>query len=131
MLPPPAHHVVIRADYGGQVSSYSARVSAYLKRKVTVRIEGECASACTMVTALPADRICVGPQAKLELHQSYLPNRFDPLDTTIRSDDGTATLMRHYPPKLRDWIAAKGGLTSELITLQGDELAQVMRICPR
>lgn len=131
MLPAPAHHVVIAADYGGEVTSYSARVSAYLKRKVTVRIEGECASACTMVTALPAARICVAPGAKIELHQSYLPNRFNPLDTTIRSESGTAELMKHYPPKLREWIAARGGLTSELMTLEGAELAQVMRICPR
>lgn len=131
MLPAPAHHVVIRVDYGGEVATYSARVSAYLKRKVTVRIEGECASACTMVTALRADRICVGRDAKLELHQAYLFNPFDPLDTTMRNEAGTAELMRHYPRRLRNWIAGKGGLTSELIILKGDELARVMPACRR
>ena len=131
MLPAPAHHVTIVRDYGGEIDTYSARVSAYLKRRVSVRITGECVSACTMVAALPADRICVGPKAEVSFHQAYLPNRFDPLDTTIRSDIGTEILLKHYPPALRAWLDEHGGLGPDLITLKGDELAAVFRICPR
>lgn len=131
MLPPPAPVVVVVADYGGAVPDYSARVSAYLKRRVSVRIEGECRSACTMVTAVPADRICVGPAASFTFHQAFHPNRFDPLDTTIRAEQGTATLMRFYPKRVRDWIASKGGLSATLITLSGTELAHLFRVCPR
>lgn len=86
MLPAPAPVVVVHQDMGGEVSSFSARVSLYLKRNVTVRIEGECASACTMVTAVPSDRICVAPGAKLEFHQAYHPNPRKPFDAADRSE---------------------------------------------
>lgn len=129
MLPPPAPVVVISRDYGGVMVDFAARVAQYKGRKVRVRIEGECASACTLVLALPPDRVCVGPNAALEFHQSYMPNRFDPLDTSIRSEPGTAYMMQSYPPRVRDWIAGKGGLTADLITLQGDELRRAVRPC--
>jgi hypothetical protein len=102
-------------------------VSAYLKRRVTVRIEGECISSCTLVTALPRERICVGPNAAFEFHQAFLLNRFDPEDTSIRSDDGTALMMRFYPKRVRAWIAAMGGLTKDLITLKG--VRRLFRTC--
>lgn len=130
MLPAPAPVVVVHADYGGPINAFADRVSTYLKRRVTVRIEGECASACTMLAILPPSRLCVGPDAVLEFHQAYLQNRFDPLDTSIRTEPGTQVLMRHYPARLRAWIASKGGLTADLILLRGAELLQLFRACP-
>lgn len=129
MLPAPAPVVTIVADYGGQLADYDARVSAYLGRRVRVRIEGQCVSACTLLAALPPGRVCVGPEALLAFHQAYHPNRFDPLDTSIRAEDGTALMMRHYPGGLRRWIAAKGGLTKDLILLTGAELRHLFRPC--
>ena len=132
MLPPPAHHVVIDVDYGGRIAEdYAPREGQYLRRRVSVRVERECASACTLVTAVPTARLCFAPGAKLEFHQAYNPNRFDPLDTSYRNEVGTGILMRAYPPALRAWIAGQGGLGPDLMTLQGDALAAIFRICPR
>ena len=78
MLPPPAPVVTVVRDYGGIITDYSARVSAYAKRKVQVRIQGECISACTLVTSLPPSRVCVGPQASLQFHKAFFPDAMDP-----------------------------------------------------
>ncbi len=131
MLPAPAHHVVIRADYGGHLVPFAARVSQYLRRKVHVRIAGDCMSACTMLAALPASRLCVAPTARFGFHQAFTPRQDDPYDASDRSDAGTAELERHYPNVLRAWIDQHGGLTEDLIVLEGADLARVFRICPR
>lgn len=128
MLPPPAHVVVVKYDAGGVPLQFAARVEEYLKRRVTVRITGYCASACTMVTAVD-DRLCVSPDAIMAFHQAFHPNPFDPLDTSIRADDGTALLMKHYPQRLRDWIASKGGLTKDIIVLRGAALLGLFQRC--
>jgi hypothetical protein len=129
MLPAPAAVVVVRDDYGGSLREFAERVLDYQRHHVVVRVMGECASSCTLVTALRDDRFCVGPEASLEFHQAYLPNRFDPLDTSIRSEDGVRVMMRFYPPKLRAWIARQGGLTKDLIVLKGAELRRLFRLC--
>ncbi len=129
MLPPPAPVVVVRADYGGDVGTFSARISQYLKRKVTVRVEGDCASACTMLAALPPSRLCVAATATFGFHQAYHPHPDLPFDASDRSEEGTAELERHYPPALRSWLDRNGGLTKDLIFLQGDDLRSVFRIC--
>ena len=131
MLPAPAPVVVVHEDLGGSVDAYASRVLTYKGRKVHVRIEGDCASACTMLAGLPPDRVCVGPKATFGFHQAYWsssdrPSMFDVLN---RSEAGTAELMRHYPRRLRDWIAGQGGLTETLIVLRGQALLQLFRPC--
>lgn len=101
MLPPPAPVVVVHADYGGEIDVYAKRVMTYKGRRIRVRLDGECDSACTMVAVLD-DRLCVSPTSVMGFHQAYLPNPFDPLDTSMRAEDGTARLMRMYPRRLRD-----------------------------
>lgn len=132
MLPAPAPIVVVEQDLGGPIYDYRARVSEYRGRKVSVRIEGDCASACTLLTALPASRVCVGPEARLAFHQAYDPadpNDPQPSDVENRDDGATALLLRAYPKRLRAWIVTRGGLTSHLLVLQGDVLRSMFRIC--
>ena len=38
-------------------------------------------------------------------------------------------MLRHYPAKVRDWIASKGGLTDDLIVLSGAALRSIFRPC--
>lgn len=131
-LPPPAHIVTIAGNLGGSIDQFGRRVQVYIDGGTKVRVMGECASACTMVTALPPDRICVGPDASLEFHQAYTladPSRIAPNDIENRSEAGVAFLMAFYPQKVRDWIASKGGLTAELIVLKGAELRTMFRAC--
>ena len=129
MLPPPAPVVVVRADYGGNVATFSARISAYLKRNVTVRIKGDCMSSCTMLAALPPERLCVEASARFGFHQAFYYSGHGRTDPSLRAEDATAELMRHYPAPLQDWIDAKGGLTKDLVFLQGDEMRSIFRPC--
>ena len=129
MLPAPAPVVIIHDDYGGWVAQFAARVADYRRHRVKVRIMGECASACTMVLGLDPSRVCAGPDAQLEFHQAYLPNRFDPLDTSIRVEETTQLLFQTYPLGVRAWISQHGGLTADLITLKGAELARLIPAC--
>ena len=128
MLPAPAPVVTVVADYGGQIPDYSSRVSAYLKRRVRVRIEGDCISACTLVTALPRKRVCVGPTATFQFHRAYFPDAMDP-NGKVDAPQGTAFLLAHYPQRVRAWIHGKGGLTNELIVLSGADLRGMFPAC--
>ncbi len=38
-------------------------------------------------------------------------------------------LMQTYPKKVRGWIASKGGLTREMIYLEGSELTAMYQPC--
>ncbi len=127
MLPATAAVVVVADDDGGMVRDFAARVADYRRHRIVVRVMGSCASACTMVAAV--DRLCVGPNARMQFHQAFLVDPLDPNSTSIRAEDGTQLLMRHYPPKLKAWIADHGGLTKDLITLAGPALRGIFRSC--
>lgn len=129
MLPAPVAVVVVSEDYGGSLREFAERVLDYKRHRVSVRLEGPCGSACTLVTALRDNRFCVGETAELQFHQAYWPNRFNPLDTSIRYEPGVRVMMDFYPPKLRAWIARQGGLTADIITLKGAELFAMFRRC--
>lgn len=132
MLPAPAPVVIVHQDFGGRLYDYQARVDEYRGRKVMVRIEGDCASACTLLTALPRQHVCVGPEARLAFHQAYdpaSPGDPQPEDIDNRDEAGTALFMRAYPKRLRAWLVERGGLTSHLLVLQGDVLRSMFRIC--
>ena len=127
MLPAPAPVVVVQQDFGGRMSTFQQRVERYARRGTRVHIEGECDSACTLVLQL-GDHVCVGPLARLGFHQSYIPGPI-PGDASNRSEEGTALFWRSYPAPVRAWIDANGGLTADLIVLEGAELRSMLQEC--
>lgn len=130
MLPAAHHHVVtVRRDLGGDLGAYDRRVGLYRRGRVSVRVVGECASACTLVTGVDWDRICVGVDAVMGFHQAYYASAEKPFDVENRSEEGTRLLMSRYPQSVRDWIDARGGLTSTLMYLRGPELRAMFRPC--
>ena len=105
-LPPAAEVVTIAGQPGGAVSSHAARVIDYDNAGTRVRLMGVCASACTLVLALPRDRICVGPGAALGFHQPA-PRNNPGLPTT----DIGAAMQDTYPGFVRQWLKSNfGGL---------------------
>jgi hypothetical protein len=93
--------LVITNDPGGIVATRAARVALIGDREV--RIEGRCASACTMWLAAP--NVCVAPDARLSFHG---PSHFGlPLP---RADFNywSRVISNHYPESLAVWFMSVG-----------------------
>jgi hypothetical protein len=82
-------------------------------------IDGKCFSACTLVTIIPKERICVTQRAVLGFHAGWIDDQTGRQPT---SKEGTNLLFELYPATIRRWITDHGGLDTRMILLQGREL---------
>jgi ATP-dependent protease ClpP protease subunit len=124
-----ASHAAIRIadDRGGQIGTYVAKYQGLRTSSETVIIDGLCASACTIVLgAVPHDRICVTSHANLAFHAAW---DFGANGRAVTNPDATQMLYSLYPSPVRRWIAAHGGLKSQMIFLRGKELTSMYRPC--
>lgn len=125
----PAHaDVRIQASPGGDVVAYLEFFAVVEKSGQRVVLDGPCFSACTLVlSAIPAERICVTPRAVLGFHAAQL------LDLGNRrrypAAEATRLLASSYPAPVRSWIDQHGGLSTKLILLRGRELAAIYPRC--
>ena len=124
-----ASHAAVRIsdDRGGQIGTY---VNKYLRLRSSgqsVVIDGFCASACTIILgAVPHDKICVTSRATLGFHAAY---DFGPNGRTITDREATMMLYSMYPMPVQRWIAARGGLTPQMIFLRGKVLHAMYKAC--
>jgi hypothetical protein len=120
--------VRVTNDPGGEISSYVNRFQELRVTGERLVIDGPCLSACTLFTAfLPHKQVCVTRRAVLGFHAaSYYDDARRSLVPTRR---GTQLVMRLYPPAIRAWIARHGGLTPQIITMRGSELASLYDVC--
>ena len=117
----------ITSDPGGQIGPYLDKLQSLQKSGESVIIDGPCLSACTMVLGvIPRDRICVTSRARLGFHAAWRPNG---AGRQISAEDGNSFLMNVYPQQVRDWINRRGGLSSRLVYLSGEELASMYQRC--
>lgn len=128
-LPEPAAEVTIANQRGGGVTAHAQRVIAYDEAGTRVRLMGSCVSACTLILALPPDRICVGPRAQLGFH---LPSSYGRRDLGI--EDLGRAMTESYPEFVQRWLARGGGLpragSSSAIRFMGyDVLVSHYRTC--
>lgn len=124
-----ASHAEVRIadDRGGRIGTYVDKYEDLRTSSETVVIDGLCASACTMVLgAVPHDRICVTSRAILGFHAAW-DTGADGREVTNR--DATQMLYSVYPPRIQRWIAARGGLKSQMIYLSGKQLMSMYRPC--
>jgi hypothetical protein len=122
-------HAAIRIaeDRGGKIGTYIDRYQGLRSSGETVIIDGLCASACTMVLgAVPRERICVTSQAVLGFHAAWDSGADG---RAITNQGATHMLYSLYPSSVRRWIAARGGLKSQMIFLRGKELMSMYRPC--
>jgi hypothetical protein len=91
-----------------------------------VIIDGNCFSACTLVTIIPKERICVTQGAALGFHAGWLS---DQNGNRVTSAEGTRVLFELYPPTIRSWINNHGGLGARIILLKGPELTTIYPAC--
>jgi hypothetical protein len=128
MLATPASaEVRILASPGGQVGPFLRLFETVRASGERVVIDGPCLSACTLVLmSVPRGRICVTPRAVLGFHAAtsrdfFGQRRLEP--------EATGVVLAAYPPRVRDWIVRRGGLSSRMLLLRGGELAAMYPRC--
>jgi len=122
-------HATVRIsdDRGGRIGTYVSKFQRLRSSGESVVIDGLCASACTIVLgAVPRDKICVTSRATLGFHAAY---DFVTNGRTITDPEATMMLYSMYPMPVRRWIAARGGLTPQMIFLRGKVLQAMYRPC--
>jgi len=124
----PSHASVrIADDRGGQIGRYITKFQRLRLSGKTVVIDGLCASACTIVLgAVPHDKICVTSRAALGFHAAY---DFGVNGRTFTNREATMMLYSMYPMPVQRWIAARGGLTPQMIFLRGKQLQAMYQPC--
>ncbi len=114
-------------DRGGPLGKYLLMFAAIRDSGERVIIDGDCFSACTLVTAMiPKSRVCITDRAALGFHAGWFD---DETGNRIVSSEGTRLLYVMYPPKIRSWITRHGGLGTRTIVLKGRELADFYATC--
>ncbi len=123
-----ADTVTVRHDAGGDLGLYEVRLGVYEELGIQVRIDGVCASACTILTRLPARQICATRRAELRFHRT----RSAPAVTVTPElvDHENSRLLSLYPAGIRAWIGTHGGLTDRFLTMPSETVAQYLRPCP-
>jgi hypothetical protein len=120
--------VRIIRDPGGEVSSYLRTFYEMRASGERIVIDGPCLSACTLLTGIvPRDHVCVTNRAVLGFHAASYYN--DVSRSLVPTGAGTQLVMRLYPPEIRAWINRHGGLTPQLITMRGRDLAALYPPC--
>ena len=124
---PAQSQIVITEDRGGQIGAYLQTYAAIRDSGQTVRIDGNCLSACTIILGIvPMKRVCVTQRARLGFHAAWVP---DDTGRPVTSPLGTRELWKIYPPTIRSIIRKNGGLTRRMIYLEGRALARLIRPC--
>lgn len=122
-----ARTIHIRHDTGGDVALY--RIKAQVARDLGIRvvIDGLCASACTLLTGVPHDQVCVTGRARLHFHRARLARPLEHGEALLRTVNDE--MMDSYPPGIRDWIMRHGGLTERMLEMPPAEVARHFRPC--
>jgi hypothetical protein len=120
--------VRIVGDPGGEVSSYVQKFSEIRDSGQRIVIDGPCLSACTLFTGIvPRDRVCITRRAALGFHAASYYN--DASRSLVPTRQGSALVMRLYPPAIRAWINRHGGLRPQMIVMRGPQLSALYPIC--
>jgi hypothetical protein len=122
-------HAAVRIvhDRGGRIGTYINKYERLRWSGESVVIDGLCASACTIVLGeVPHDKICVTSRATLGFHAAW---DFGANGRTITDREATMMLYSMYPMPVQRWIAARGGLTPQMIFLRGKTLLAMYKPC--
>ncbi len=119
----------IAEDRGGQIGQYLQTFIALRTSGEPVVVDGNCLSACTLVLGLlPRNQICATPRARFGFHAAWMP---DLEGRAVTSTLGTQALWKIYPASVRRWINRHGGLSRNMIYLEGRSLNGIVASCER
>src|SRR5215813_3758895 len=119
----------ISEDRGGQIGQYLQAFTSLRSSGESVVVDGNCLSACTLVLGLvPHDRVCATQRARFGFHAAWMPDRDG---RPVTSPLGTQALWGIYPASVRRWISTHGGLSGNMIFMQGRDLNGIVASCDR
>jgi hypothetical protein len=114
---------VIRNDRGGSVAERLKMLEHLRRTGSKIEIRGTCASACTMLLALP--NTCVAANARLHFHgpsSQYYGVALSPAEFEYWS----RIMADHYPPSIRRWFMTTARHTiMGTIAITGTEAARL------
>jgi hypothetical protein len=123
---PASAEIRIRNDMGGDLGTYMQSLTKIRESGERVVIDGDCFSACTLVTAMiPAKRLCVTYRARLGFHAAKV-------EQSGRQDSSPAItkfMLEMYPAHIRSWLEKNGGLSHGTLVLSGPELRAFYPLC--
>lgn len=109
--------VVVGDNNGGAVLSFAHRVLDLYRSDANVRIEGDCSSSCSLILALPEERICVGINGQVRIHQASFPGG-------LKDRRLTRMMWNVYPDWVRDKVGDPDRMDADLIDISRDELVK-------
>ncbi|HTE78220.1 MAG TPA: hypothetical protein VK653_16000 [Xanthobacteraceae bacterium] len=116
-------------DRGGQVGKY---LQAFAKVRSTgerVVVDGDCLSACTVVLGVvPSNQICATARARFGFHAASILNNAGRPVTNVMA---TQALWNIYPASVQHWINQHGGLSRQMIYMEGRSLNGIVATCDR
>lgn len=122
-LSSPAYYTIQGIDPGGIIVEYAEKYQALEKTGVTVKVDGLCASACTMVLAyFPADRICMTERAAFGFHLASSNN--------VDNPELTKAWFRIFPDWVLKWVIAHGGVEDNPIYAFAEDFKGHIQLCP-
>lgn len=124
MGPAQAATKVVDNDRGGSVSDRVNEIKRLRKSGTKIRIQGFCASACTLYLGLK-NQVCVTETATLAFHgpSTATPGLMLPYDDFQRI---TAQMASYYPEPLRRWYMKEGRNNIEgLYSFTGAQLIEM------
>ncbi len=106
---------------------YYERYRAQVAAGSTFRIDGWCASACTLVLGW-SDRVCITKRAVLGFHQVRDPRTGRVTPETRQTSE---RLLAIYPAPVREFISAHGGLPdpASMLWVSGPQLHGLVKSC--
>jgi hypothetical protein len=114
-------------DRGGPIDEY---LQAYAQVRSTgerVVVDGDCLSACTLVLGLvPYNQICVTSRARFGFHAPLVLNNEG---SFVMRANATQAMWNVYPASVQQWINQHGGLSGQMIYLEGGELKDIVATC--
>jgi hypothetical protein len=117
-----ADPIVINQSMGGRIDQFDAEINYIIRSGKHVVLDGFCASACTMILAVP--NLCATDRALLGFHMAY---NMTPWGHTPNAQ-GTYMMKRRWRPYVSQWLRRVGGLTPDIKTMGP---ADIYRMVPR
>jgi hypothetical protein len=116
-------YVIDGIDEGGVITTYAEKYKALEASGVSVKIDGLCISACTMVLAyFPPNRICMTERGSFGFHLASTGNEENP--------ELTKAWLRIFPQWVLDWVAQTGALVSAPRYAFAEDFKGHIPLCP-